>query len=323
MVRHITPQLAAAQADEVVQVTLLRARLAAYIERLTGGDGVFETSIPKLLLGRVSHSQPPVHAVYQPALCVIAQGSKQVLLGAESYVYDTSRCLIFAQNLPVTGHILEARPELPHLALRLDFDIKEIAELALELQVSPKLPGKVQQRGIYTEPLTEELLEPLIRLTRLLEHKDDIAALAPLIVREILYRLLRSPQGWRLMQLAMVDSNSQRIAQVIKTLQARFRETLRMEDLAKAAHLSTSALHHQFKSVTAMSPLQYQKQLRLQEARRMLLAEGIDAATAGHRVGYDSQSQFSREYSRFFGAPPARDIKRLRESRPPQAKHLT
>jgi AraC-like DNA-binding protein len=135
-----------------------------------------------------------------------------------------------------------------------------------------------------------------------------------MIVREILYRLLKSPEGWRFVQLAMVDSNSHRVARVIKTLRNRYQDPLRMEELANEVHMSTSALHHHFKSITAMSPLQYQKQLRLQEARRILLAEDVDAATAGHRVGYDSQSQFSREYSRFFGAPPARDIRRLREA---------
>ncbi|MBL8276032.1 MAG: AraC family transcriptional regulator [Pelomonas sp.] len=323
MVTSTASKLRAAHADEAVQVTLLRAPLAAQIDRLAGGDGVYETAIPRLRLGKVSHTHPPIHTVYEPALCVIAQGSKQVLLGEEMYVYDTSRYLVFAQNLPVTGHVLEASPEMPHLALRLDFDIREIAELALELQISSKSPGKVAQRGIYTEDLTEELLDPLIRLTRLLERKDDIPALAPLIVREILYRLLKSPQGWRLMQLAMVDSNSQRIARVIQTLRKRYRETVRMDDLAREVHLSTSALHHQFKQITAMSPLQYQKQLRLQEARRILLVEDIDAATAGHRVGYDSQSQFNREYSRFFGDPPARDIKRLREAQLAQASRLS
>lgn len=308
----------AAQADEAVQVTLLRARLAAQIERLAGGDGVFQTAIPKLRLGRVSQVQQPVHTVYEPALCVIAQGSKRVLLGEEVYVYDTSRYLVFAQNLPVAGHVLDASPEQPHLALRLDLDAKQIAELALEFQVG-KHPGKAAQRGIYTQPLTEDLLEPLIRLTRLLERPQDIPALAPLVLREILYRLLTSPEGWRLTQLAMIDSHSQRVAQVIKTLRERYRDTVRMEDLAREVHLSTSALHHQFKAITAMSPLQYQKQLRLQEARRILLAENVDAATAGHRVGYDSQSQFNREYSRFFGEPPARDVKRLREAQLAQA----
>lgn len=312
----------AAQTDEFAQVRVLRTRLAAQIERLASGDGVFETAIPKLWLGRISQVQQPVHTVYEPALCVIAQGSKRVLLGEEVYVYDTSRYLVFAQNLPVVGYVLDARADRPHLALRLDIDAKQIAELALELHIGSKPTGKAPQRGIYTEPLTEQLLEPLIRLTCLLEHPEDIPVLAPLVLREIMYRLLTSPEGWRLIQLAMVDSNSKRVAHVIKMLRERYRETVRMEELAREVHLSTSALHHQFKAITAMSPLQYQKQLRLQEARRILLAENVDVATAGHRVGYDSQSQFNREYSRFFGEPPARNVKRLRAVQLAQASHL-
>ncbi len=303
-----------AHADAPSQVSRMLERLAAQIDRVAGGDGIFDTAIPKLRIGRVSTAQQPVHTVYEPALCVIAQGSKRVLLGEEVYVYDPSQYLVFAQNLPVTGHVIDARPDAPHLALRLDFDIKDIAELAMDFQLGSKPPGGSPQRGIYTGNLTEDLLDPLIRLTRLLERPEDIPALAPLVVREILYRLLKSPDGWRLVQLAMIDSNSQRVAQVIKSLRHRYHQPLRMEDLAREVHMSTSALHHQFKSITAMSPLQYQKQLRLQEARRILLAENVDAATAGHRVGYDSQSHFSREYSRFFGEPPTRDIKRLREA---------
>lgn len=312
----------AAQADEAVQVTLLRARLAAQVERLAVGDGVFETAIPSLWLGRVSHVPQPVHTIYEPALCVIVQGSKRVLLGEEVYVYDTSRHLVFAHNLPVVGHVLEARPDRPHLALRLDLDARQIADLALAFPVGSRPVGKVAQRGIYTEPLTEDLLEPLIRLTQLLERPQDIPALAPLVLREIHYRLLSSPEGWRLVQLSMVESNSQRVARVINILRQRYREAVRIEDLAREVHLSASALHHHFKAVTAMSPLQYQKQLRLLEARRILLADSVDAATAGHRVGYDSQSQFNREYSRFFGEPPARDIKRLREAQLSQASRL-
>lgn len=302
-----------AHADEQAKVTLLRARLATQIDRLAAGDGVFDTVIPRLRLGRVSRVPEPVHTVYQPALCVIAQGSKRVLLGEEVHVYDASRYLVFAQNLAVTGQVIEATPASPHLALRLDLDVGEIAAMAIELKLRPPPADRGLQRGIFTAPLSMDLLAPLIRLLRLLEQPDDIPALAPLIGREILYRLLKSPDGWRLTQLAMADSHSQRVAHVISILRERFHQTVRMEDLARAAHMSPSTLHQQFKSITAMSPLQFQKQLRLQEARRILLAECVDAATAGHRVGYDSQSQFSREYCRLFGAPPARDIKRLRE----------
>lgn len=301
--------------DPQVETTLLRARLAALVARLTPVDQVMSTAVPRLTLFQGARVAHPVHAVYEPALCVIAQGCKQVLLGTEVHVYDQSHALVFAQNLPVTGSVIGASPENPHLAVRLDLDLQALAALALELQVpSPSVRGAARHpRGLYTLALTPELLNPLLRLVRLIEQPQDIATLAPLVTKEILYRLLTGPGGATLAQLAMPDSHSQRVAQVIAHLKRHFREPLHIEDLAREVHWSTSALHHHFKAATAMSPLQYQKQIRLQEARRLLLTEHIDASTAGHRVGYDSASQFNREYSRFFGAPPARDQKRLRE----------
>lgn len=299
--------------NDALRVTVLKAELGASIARHAPGEGAFETAIPRLIVGKVSRILHPIHMVYEPALCVIAQGSKRVLLGDEVYVYDPSQYLVFAQNLPVAGQVVNASPECPHLAVRLNLDIREIAALALELGLTGKASGGGVGRGIYTSDNTVTLLEPLLRLMALLDTPEDIPTLAPLVTREIVYRLLKSPDGWRLAQLAMVESHSQRVAQVIDLLRKRYAETLRMEDLAKQVHWSISALHHRFKAITAMSPLQYQKQLRLQEARRVMLSENIDAAAAGHRVGYESQFQFNREYSRFFGAPPARDIKRLRE----------
>lgn len=301
-------------AEDALRVTVLKAEMAASIARLAPGDGVFETAIPRLVLGNIPHLPHPFHIVYEPSLCLIAQGSKRVLLGEDVYGFDTNQYLVFAQNLPVVGQVIGATPECPHLALRLDLDVQEITALALELNLKGQPPGReTAGRGIYTGDNAAELLEPVLRLLALLETPEDIPTLAPLIKREILYRLLKSPDGWRLAQLALVESHSQRVARVIEVLRTRYAQTLRMEDLARQVHWSVSALHHHFKAITAMSPLQYQKQLRLQEARRVMLCENIDAADAGHRVGYESQFQFNREYSRFFGAPPARDIKRLRE----------
>lgn len=298
---------------EQLHVTVMRAELAALIARFTGSDGVHATPWPRLLFARASCSQHPVHTVYEPAFCVLAQGSKRVLLGNEVYLYDSSHYLVVAQNLPVSGQVIDASPEAPYLGLRLDFDVKDIAALALDLKLGDALRNRASQRGMFTGPLSTTLLEPVLRLVKLLATPEDVPALAPLICREILYRLLRSPEGWRLAQMAIVDTHSQRIAQAIGVLTLRFKEPLRVEELAEQVHMSPSSLHQHFKAVTAMSPLQFQKQLRMQEARRMMLGEHVDAATAGHRVGYESQSQFSREYSRFFGAPPARDVKRLRE----------
>jgi AraC-like DNA-binding protein len=236
-----------------------------------------------------------------------------VLLGGEVYVYDSSQYLVVAQNLPVSGQVVDASPEAPYLGLRLSFDVGDIAALALDLELGMKRPKQASQRGIYTGDLSVTLLDPVLRLLKLLDSPEDIPALAPLITREILYRLLKSPDGWRLAQMAVVDGHSQRIAHAISVLSQRFQQALRVEDLADEVHMSVSSLHQHFKAVTAMSPLQFQKQLRLQESRRIMISEDVDAATAGHRVGYESQSQFNREYSRFFGLPPARDVKRLRE----------
>ena len=309
-----TPQaLREDRSADQLQVTVMRAELAAQIERLTGTDGAHATAIPRLMLARVSQSHHPVHAVYEPAFCVLAQGSKRVLLANEVYIYDSSNYLVVGQNLPVASQVLDASPEAPYLGLRLDFDVKEIAALALDLKLDRAPSVRASERGMFTGGLTTALLDPLLRLVKLLASPEDVPALAPLITREILYRLLRSPDGWRLAQMAMVGSHSQRIAHAINLLSQRFREPLRVEALADEVHMSPSTLHQHFKAVTAMSPLQFQKQLRLQEARRIMIGEQVDAATAGHRVGYESQSQFNREYSRFFGAPPVRDVKRLRE----------
>lgn len=292
----------------------MRAELAAMIERFTGGtDGAHATAIPRLLFGRASQCEHPVHSLFEPAFCVLAQGSKRVLLGDEVYLYDSGHYLLASQNLPLSGQVVDASPEAPYLGLRLSFEVKDIAGMALELKLAEVQPKRALQRGIFTGELSHTLLEPVLRLIGLLDSPEDVAALAPLVSREILYRLLKSPDGWRLAQMAFADSHSQQIAQAISSLTQRFQEPLRVEDLASEVHMSASSLHHHFKAVTSMSPLQFQKQLRLQEARRIMISERLDAATAGHRVGYESQAQFNREYGRLFGSPPARDIKRLRE----------
>ena len=298
---------------EQLQITVMRAELAAQIERHTGVDGVVNTAIPRLLLVRASRSTHPVHAIHQPAFCVLAQGSKRVLLNDEAYVYDSSHYFVVSQNLPVSGQVVDASPEAPFLGLKIDFGPKDIAALALEIGRDDKHTARPAQRGMFTGELSTALLDAVLRLVNLLDTPNDIAMLAPLCLREILYRLISAPDGWRLCQMAMLDSHSQRVTQAIGLLQARYKEPLQIERLAREVHMSVSSLHSHFKAVTAMSPLQFQKQLRLQDARHIMLSERVDAATAGHRVGYESQSQFNREYSRFFGAPPARDIKRLRE----------
>ncbi|WP_035052309.1 AraC family transcriptional regulator [Andreprevotia chitinilytica] len=312
----LTSLIQAEQGDrsaEQLQITVMRARLAAQIERHTGSDGVHGTAVPGLFFGRATRAQHPAHTIYQPTCCILAQGSKRVFLNDDVYVYDGSRYLVVSQNLPVSTQHIGASPETPVLGMRIDFETKDIAAAVLEMCGAERLASRKVQRGMFTGDLTPTLLDAVLRLVYLVDTPDDIPALAPLYVREILYRLLRGPDGWRLAQMALSENHSLSMARAISWLHAHFHEPLVVEELAREVYMSVSSLHGHFKAVTAMSPLQFQKQLRLQEARRIMLSEGVDAGTAGHRVGYESQSQFNREYSRFFGAPPARDVKRLRE----------
>ncbi|MBX7218720.1 MAG: AraC family transcriptional regulator [Blastocatellia bacterium] len=287
--------------------------MADLIERFTGRDGAHATSIGSLVLFRATQPSQPVHSVYEPALCLVAQGSKEVLLGDEAYVYDQSRYLLVSVDLPLVSQVVEASPETPYLSLRLALDPTDIGELLAEARLSEARPQPTQ-RGLTVSQLEPLLLDAILRLLHLLETPFDQKVMVPLVTREILYRLLIGEQGGRLRQMAMANSQAQRIVKAIEWLKQNFTQPLRIENMARIVNMSPSALHHHFKAVTAMSPLQYQKQLRLQEARRLMLGEAVDAATASYQVGYESPSQFSREYSRLFGAPPLRDIARLRQS---------
>jgi AraC-like DNA-binding protein len=304
------------------------AELAALITRRFPHDGIHETAIERMSLIRASHPNEPIHAVHQPAVCVIAQGSKQLILGDQVYTYDPSHYLVVSVDLPLSARVTRATPQSPYLCFRLDIEPGEIATLALQSGLSTS--ARSSSPGMYLAQPDPLLLDAVVRLVRLLETPEDIATLAPLTRREILYRLLKGEQGWRLQQIATAGSHAQRISRAIDWLKAHFAQPLRIEHLAREVHMSTSSLHHQFKAVTSMSPLQYQKRLRLQEARRLMLSEAVDAATAGFRVGYESPSQFGREYNRLFGAPPARDLRRLRQQlgasaalSDPEAQNLT
>ncbi|MEB0075576.1 AraC family transcriptional regulator [Pseudomonas sp. CCI3.2] len=290
-----------------------RAELVTIIRRFAPEDGIFPTTIAQLHM--VCHDRPvqSIPTLVQPALCILAQGSKDVRLGEEKYTYDPLNYLVISVAMPISGCIQHATPENPNLALRIDIDPVQINALIAEAGPM-SVPTRPTGRGLYIERIDAQLLDAVLRLTRLLSTPKDIAMLAPLIQREIIYRLLRSQQGHRLYEIAIADSQTHRVTQAIKWLNSHYIQPMRIEDLAREVNLSVSTLHHRFKSVTAMSPLQYQKQLRLQEARRLMLADGLDASAAGYRVGYESPSQFSREYSRQFGAPPSRDLARLRQS---------
>jgi AraC-like DNA-binding protein len=290
-----------------------QSELAALIAQNIDADGVQATAISPLFLLRASQPTVPVHTLYEPALCIVGQGRKQVILAGELYSYGPDHCLVISVDLPVIGQVIEATPEAPYLCLRLDLDPVQLSELMLEIGLgvsSNQKPGP----GLSVSDVGLELLDASIRLLRLLQTPKDIAILAPLVIREILYRLLMSEQSARLRQIALADNHIQSINRAINWLKRNYTEPFHIEKIAREASMSASALHHHFKSITAMSPLQYQKQLRLQEARRLMLGQAMDAATASFNVGYESPSQFSREYSRVFGAPPSRDIARLKQS---------
>ncbi|WP_437573264.1 AraC family transcriptional regulator [Sorangium sp. So ce887] len=289
--------------------------LAALIERFAPGDGMHATVVDGVSLIRAAQPSEPIPTVYKPMLCVIAQGRKQVMLADEVYVYGPGRHLVVTVDLPLVGEVLVASRERPYLCLALDVQPSDVSALLTEpgLPRPSAAPGsEPEARGLFVSRTDLPLMDAALRLIRLLEAPQDIPILAPLAVREILYRLLQSEQGGQLLRIALAGSQAQRIAKAISLVKSNYTQPLRIEAIAREVHMSPSALHHQFKAVTAMSPLQYQKQLRLQEARRLMLGEVVDAATAGYRVGYESPSQFSREYSRLFGAPPSRDVARLR-----------
>lgn len=285
--------------------------LAESIARWTDEGERFDTPVPGLSLFRREEVTGPTTGMYEPSVCLVARGAKRVVVGEDSYVYDARHYLITAVHLPTVVQIMEASREKPYLGLRLKLDLREVSRLMAD----SNLPGpRTQQsgRGMAVGEVTPALVAALQRLVGLLDDRQDIPILAPIIQREIIYRLLVGDQGARLRQIASAGTRSHQIARAIDWLKGNFDQPLRIDDLAARVRMSTSTFHHHFRSMTALSPLQFQKQLRLQEARRLMLAEHLDAATAAIRVGYESPSQFSREYNRLFGAPPLRDITNLR-----------
>jgi len=285
--------------------------LKAAIAQFATEDGIQATPVEGMSLVRISHPSEPMHAVHHPAFCIVAQGTKRVIAGDRVMTYDSSNFLVVSVDTPVIGQVVEATPEAPYLCMKLDLDAAEISALLIEVGGVTAAAAEAEA-SVAISPIIPALLDAAIRLVRLLERPEDLAVLAPMIKREILYRLLRSDQATKLQQIALAESRLQQVNRAIGWIKQNYRDAFAIETVAAEARMSPSALHLHFKAVTAMSPLQYQKQLRLQEARRLMLAEALDAATAGHRVGYDSPSQFSREYARVFGAPPLRDVARLK-----------
>ncbi|RDS86909.1 AraC family transcriptional regulator [Dyella psychrodurans] len=285
--------------------------LTVLVEQYAQVEGVTATAWPSLSFFRADSPSDRSCAMYEPCLGVLLQGNKHILLGDERFEQENGNYLINSIDVPVTAQVMRASPQEPCLCITLRLDPVRIGEWLSEVKL-PK-PAAATARGFALSPLNTELLDPLLRLVRLLDSPRDLSLLAPLIERELIYRLLTGEQGARLAQIAVVGGQGQHIARAIQWLKQHYNKPLRISDLANMVNMSASSLHHHFREITAMSPLQYQKLLRLHEARRLLLTEGCDVATAAHRVGYESPSQFSREYSRQHGAPPLRDVNRLRQ----------
>lgn len=288
-------------------------KLAKLIDRWTGDANQYDTPISGLRFSRWTTPTPPTSYTHNPSICLIAQGRKRVLLGEESFIYDANHFLISSVDLPIIANIIEASEEQPYLGLIMELDLTEISQLIVDSELA-FTQSKEAQKGIAVGELSESLLDAFVRLAELLDEGQNIKILAPIIKREIFYRLLMSEQGTRLHQIVTAGSHSHQIAKAIDWLKNNFVKPLSVGDLASFTGMSKSSFYTHFRSMTSMTPLQFQKKLRLSEARRLMLTENLDAMAATFKVGYESPSQFSREYSRLFGAPPSKDIKSLREN---------
>ncbi len=284
------------------------SELAAHIARHVTRTGMVDTAITRLSLFRADRPTKPLPAVYEASLCLIAQGSKQVTLADQSLAYDAEHYLLVSLDLPLIGVVTQASSAAPYLCAKIDID--QVALIDLIVEEGERAPrADLPALAVYRSD--DDLVDAACRLVRLLDTPESIPALAPLIEREILYRLLTGPHGPTLRYMAVADSHLNQVSRATDTIRSAFDQRLRIDDIAAVAGMSPSSLHQHFKAITRMTPLEYQKQLRLQEARRLMLSEGVNAGSAGFAVGYESPSQFSREYSRLFGSPPRLDIMRL------------
>lgn len=280
------------------------------IARHAPEDGTHVTPLPGTKLIRCSSPTLPMPVIYEPTVCFVAQGRKRAMLGETVFHYDPRTFLVASVALPIMGTVVEASADKPYLSVQLDLDPTVLGELALRFPRAVKDDEAVP--GLALNEMTPGLLDAVTRLVRLLDEPQDVEALAPIAMQEIFYRLLSGPNGGVIHAMTQSGSRHAQIARAILWIRAHFSEGFRIDDLAEMANMSRSTFHEHFRAVTAMSPLEFRTQLRMQEARRLMVGEGLDAANAGFRVGYESPSQFSRDYSRLFGLPPAKDAGRLR-----------
>ena len=299
----------------------LLKELAREIAFFVGSRERLITDVPGLLLSRRTAPTAPASATYEPSLAVVAQGRKQANLGGTNFIFDQSRYLLTSLDLPVICNVIEASEQVPYLCFVLKLEMPAVRELLTREEIqAPEAPS--DEPGMATGETTPELLDACCRLVDLLNSPQDIPFLSGLIQREIIYRILRGPEGARLRSIATLGDQSHRTAKAIAWIKTNYAKPLRVEDLANIAGMGVSTLHHHFRALTAMSPLQYQKQLRLQAARERMLMDGLDAASAAFEVGYESATQFNREYSRLFGQPPMRDIRTLRSPGAPRLESV-
>lgn len=299
--------------NEMIYMQAARMQLTDMIERLVGNSKFYETNIPGLTIHRWTHPTEPVSYMHGPSICVILQGKKRVVLGEDAYYYETDQFLVSSLDLPIIANIVEATEEKPYIGITYRLNQKEIANLLVNNDLPPKA-SKDNTKSMAVGNMTLSMYYSFLRLINLINEPENIDMLAPMIHKEILFRLLTGEQGPRLREIGMTGSKESHIAKAIDWLKENYNTQLKIETLASHVRMSTSSLHLHFRELTNMSPLQYQKWIRLHEARRLMLTEKIDASNAAFEVGYESPSQFSREYKRMFGNPPLRDMKLMNSS---------
>jgi AraC-like DNA-binding protein len=284
----------------------LPAALTKYLDDYGGSDGLYSTAVEGLVIFKASRLEMPNHVIYRPSLCIVAQGAKQVVIGGQVFQYSQGQALVVGVELPAFGQVTQASIETPYLAIAVEFDVQILRQVMGELDQPPK-PSAKRGLSVFVDDFDGPIMDCFVRLVNLLANPRAVPILYPAIMREICYWLLTGGHGDEVCKLAVCDSHTQRIADAIYILRDNYSRSVRIEELANAARMSTSSFHQHFKSLTSMTPLQYQKHLRLVVARRLLTADGVYVASAAYKVGYESVSQFSREYTRMFGVAPKRD----------------
>lgn len=288
----------------------LLTAVSTYIEAGGGGEGLFPTPVDSVHILRSFHERMPMRQIYRPSLCLIVQGAKEIMFGEDRLQYGPMECLVVSMEIPASGRIVSASRQEPYIGVTIDFDVAMIAEVMEQMDTAPEVPAGAAP-CLFVAKLDAPLADCILRLLRMFERPGSIPVLYPSLMREICYWLLSSEHGGELRRLALPETQTERVARAVYHLRTNFSRTLRIEELAETARMSPTSFHQHFKAMTSMTPLQYQKQLRLLEARRVMVTDAVNVADAAYQVGYESASQFSREYSRMFGIAPKQDVMNL------------